>query len=144
MTSRILSSTPSYDPRDPPWDCILGLPDGKFAEYGSRGLNRYDRRLTYILLSHLPRQNVAICGRSLAPKQNHADFISLRIGADRAKLIPLSTDHTTFITIQRDGSISIEHKVVDFEAFSKSMPKLTVEGLNNICVQNGCATDIYK
>jgi hypothetical protein len=128
---RITLSTPSYDPIESPWNLIQLSSDGGFYQYGSRGINSHDKRLTYVLISHTPSHLVTVCGRCLEPKQRHADFLSLRVGAARAKLVTLSLETTKIITIQVDGKILIETRKVVFSDFIKDIPKLIFDTAKN-------------
>jgi hypothetical protein len=124
---RITLSTPSFDSTESPWDRVQVHSDGRFYQYGSRGINKHDKRLTYVLISDTPCHLVSVSGRSLNPKQKHADFLSLRIGADKVKLITLSLETTKFITILADGKILTEKRKVVFSDFINDLPQLVFD-----------------
>jgi hypothetical protein len=107
---QISKTTPTYDSDSPHWDDRMEFPSGGFIEFGGQGVTRWDYRITNVILSQYPRCHVDVSGRSLSPGKRHPDVLSVRIGALSTKLIPLSTESTTFVHIDFKGIIHVKRK----------------------------------
>jgi len=117
---KIGKTTASYDSDNPHWDQQVTFADGTFAEYGGRGVTRWDYRITNVIVSEYPRTLVSIVGRCLSRPNRSPDFLSVRIGALRPKYVPLTTESTAFLHIDSKGVLVVKRRKIDTRVFQES------------------------
>lgn len=111
--------TPSYDSENPHWDQQHSFSDGTFVEFGGQGVNRWDYRITNVIVSEFPRSLVSISGRCASRPRRSPEFLSIRIGAMPPKYIALSLESTTFLHIDAKGILTVSHRKISVERFRK-------------------------
>ena len=114
---RLGRNKPSYDSVAPHWDQQHSFSDGTFVEYGGQGVNRWDYRITNVIISEFHRSLVSISARCLSSPNRTPDFLSIRIGAMPPKYVSLSLDSTAFLYIDAKGILTVRRRKVAVDAF---------------------------
>jgi len=116
---RIGRKTPAYDSAETHSDQMRTFSDGTFTDFGGQSINRWDYRITNVIVSKYPRMMVSIAGRCISGPKRNPEFLSIRIGALTPKYVPLSLDSTAFVHIDSKGVLKVEHRKVSEETFRK-------------------------
>ena len=128
---RIGITTPSYDSQEPHFHMQYNFADGSFVEVGERAVNRWDHRITSVIVSELPRCVVCTSGRSLSRGGRWPDFLSVRIGHTRPKYVALSIKSTTFLRIDSKGALTVRRRRIGRERFEAFWGKVMKGRLNS-------------
>src|SRR5262249_42133027 len=107
----------SYDSEDPHWVQQHNFGDGTFVEYGVQGVNRWDHRVTNVIVSECPRSLVSISGRCASRPGRSLEFLSVRIGATHPNYITLSHESTSFLRIDSKGKLTVRRRNIKIERF---------------------------
>lgn len=111
-------------------------------EYGRREVSRYDYRITHLIYSTPPRSHVGVVGRALRPRQEHSDFLSLRIGTDRSKYFELSVERVFELHISADAKVQKSHRKITQQEFMTQWDDVLKASLTdtNFTIRDGILT----
>ena len=114
---KIGRKTVLYDSESPHWDLQHNFRDGTFVEYGGHGINRWDYRITNVIVSEYPRALVSIAGRCASQPGRKPEFLSVRIGAMPPKYVALSIKSTAFLHINSKGILTVSRHRISTNKF---------------------------